>query len=64
LRDVAGDKILGQVDKMTACIDLARSVAKPGDSILLSPGFASFDLFKNEFDRGDQFNQIVSELKK
>ncbi len=37
--------------------------AKKGDIILLSPGCTSFGLFKNEFDRGDQFNEIVNELK-
>ncbi len=34
-------------------------VAKSGDVILLSPGCASFGLFKNEFDRGDQFKKLV-----
>lgn len=59
LKDVAGDKIVGTAASMAEALDLARSVADPGDSILLSPGFASFDLFKNEFDRGRQFNDIV-----
>jgi UDP-N-acetylmuramoylalanine--D-glutamate ligase len=33
--------------------------AKTGDCILLSPGCASFGLFKNEFDRGEQFYRLV-----
>jgi len=37
--------------------------AKSGDTILLSPGFASFGMFKNEYDRGDQFKKLVSEYK-
>lgn len=41
----------------------ACSQAKQGDVVLLSPGFASFGLFKNEFDRGDQFNALVESLK-
>lgn len=38
-------------------------LAKSGDTILLSPGFASFSNFKNEFDRGDQFKKIVKKIK-
>lgn len=33
-----------------------------GDIVLFSPAFTSFAMFKNEFDRGDQFNKIVEEL--
>ena len=48
--------------------DLAKAVqeafvsAVPGDIILFSPAFASFGMFKNEYDRGDQFNALVKEL--
>lgn len=34
-----------------------------GDTLVLSPAFASFGMFKNEFDRGDKFNKIVKNLK-
>lgn len=44
------------VTSMTEAVDYHRSHAKKGDIVLLSPGCASFGLFKNEFDRGDQFN--------
>lgn len=40
----------------------AFKVAKSGDIILFSPAFASFGMFKNEFDRGDQFNELVKAL--
>lgn len=56
------NKILGQVDSMTEAVRLAHSVANSGDTVLLSPAFASFDLFKNEFDRGEQFNLAVAAL--
>lgn len=62
LKSVALDKIVGSAMSMEEAVTLARSVAASGDAILLSPGFASFDLFKNEFDRGDQFNAIVRRL--
>jgi UDP-N-acetylmuramoylalanine--D-glutamate ligase len=40
----------------------ASEIAVPGDVILLSPGCASFDMFKNFTDRGEQFVQIVNTL--
>ncbi|MCP9235563.1 UDP-N-acetylmuramoyl-L-alanine--D-glutamate ligase [Lewinella sp. JB7] len=43
-------------------VRLAREVAEPGDRILLSPACASFDLFKNYVDRGDQFRHYVKTL--
>ncbi len=41
----------------------AKNIAQPGDIVLLSPGFSSFGMFVNEFDRGRQFNEIVATLK-
>jgi UDP-N-acetylmuramoylalanine--D-glutamate ligase len=52
-----------QAKTLKQAIDSAISSAQKGDTILLSPGFASFGLFKNEFDRGDKFNKIVRNLK-
>jgi UDP-N-acetylmuramoylalanine--D-glutamate ligase len=52
----------------TACASLAEAVrraaelAAPGDHVLLSPGFASFDMFRNYEDRGSQFENLVREL--
>ncbi|HUG10097.1 MAG TPA: UDP-N-acetylmuramoyl-L-alanine--D-glutamate ligase [Opitutaceae bacterium] len=37
--------------------------SRPGEHILLSPGFASFDQFKGYEDRGDQFEAIVADIK-
>ena len=41
---------------------VAFHLAKKGDTVLLSPACASFDLFKNYEDRGNQFKQAVKEL--
>jgi len=51
-----------EVASMEEAVREAFGVAKSGDTIILSPGAASFNLFKNEFDRGEQFNQIVNSL--
>ncbi len=48
---------------MSEAVAAARRETKPGDVILLSPGCASFGLFRDEFDRGDQFRETVLSLK-
>jgi UDP-N-acetylmuramoylalanine--D-glutamate ligase len=55
--------ILGRFNNFKEAIDRAYSHSFPGDTILLSPGCASFGMFKNEFDRGEQFKKIVNQLK-
>jgi UDP-N-acetylmuramoylalanine--D-glutamate ligase len=40
----------------------AAELAEPGEHVLLSPGFASFDMFRNYEDRGEQFETLVEKL--
>jgi len=47
---------------MKACVEACYELAQPGETVLLSPCCASFDLFKNMEDRGEQFKQLVREL--
>ena len=52
-----------QTSNLEVGVEIALEQAKANDLILLSPAAASFGMFKNEFDRGDQFNKIVKNLK-
>jgi UDP-N-acetylmuramoylalanine--D-glutamate ligase len=62
------EKLGGKVDGILAkslkegLLEALKWVKK-GDVLLLSPGFASFGMFKNEFDRGEQFVKLVKALK-
>lgn len=57
-------KTIRETQNVSALVRMALQEAKPGDVVLLSPACASFDLFKNYEDRGDQFRKAVQELKK
>ena len=51
-----------EVDSLAAAVEAAFAVSAPGDIILFSPGFASFGMFKNEYDRNDQFVALITAL--
>ncbi|MBI2023711.1 UDP-N-acetylmuramoyl-L-alanine--D-glutamate ligase [Candidatus Giovannonibacteria bacterium] len=43
-------------------LSLAMGVSAPGDTVIFSPGAASFDMFKDSKDRGEAFNKAVDTL--
>lgn len=51
-----------EVDNMRDAVHTAKHIAEKGDAVLLSPACASFDLFKNYEDRGNQFKEEVRNL--
>jgi UDP-N-acetylmuramoylalanine--D-glutamate ligase len=47
---------------MRDAVNTAKHIAEKGDNVLLSPACASFDLFQNYEDRGNQFKVAVQNL--
>ncbi|HUS16595.1 MAG TPA: UDP-N-acetylmuramoyl-L-alanine--D-glutamate ligase, partial [Chloroflexia bacterium] len=58
----AGARVLARTDNFERAVRAALAAAQRGDAVLLSPGCASFGMFNNEFDRGEQFRRIVAML--
>jgi UDP-N-acetylmuramoylalanine--D-glutamate ligase len=49
----------GPYGTLEEALEVVATHARPGSVVLLSPGAASFELFKNEFDRGNTFKALV-----
>jgi UDP-N-acetylmuramoylalanine--D-glutamate ligase len=62
--DVFGNvvDIMVEVSTMEDAVKMAQRLTEKGDTVLLSPACASFDLFENYEDRGNQFKQAVRNL--
>lgn len=54
--------IMIEVNSMSEAVKMAQRLSEKGDTVLLSPACASFDLFENYEDRGRQFKQAVKNL--
>ena len=53
-----------EAENLKECVEKAMNMAQSGDTVLFSPAFASFGKwFKNEYDRGEQFVEIVKKSK-
>lgn len=59
LKDAVPARLVGS---MAEAVQAAWEAAKPGDQVLLSPGCASFDMFKNYEERGECFGEAVRRL--
>ena len=60
--DGASEIDLAEADGLRDAVDVARTLANPGDVILLSPACASFDEFSGFEERGDAFRSYVAQL--
>ena len=53
---------VSMADSLEKAVKLAADNAQAGDTVLLSPGCSSFDMFDNYEHRGDEFKRLVTEL--
>jgi UDP-N-acetylmuramoylalanine--D-glutamate ligase len=60
--DPEGQANVETVDSLAKAVERAGSLAEAGDVVLLSPACASYDLFDNFQQRGDQFAELVKEI--
>jgi len=51
------------VPSLEEAVAVARALARPGDSVLFSPGTSSFDMFRNYGERGNRFKELVHRLE-
>ncbi len=54
--------VMSSAATMSEVVAEARGYVEPGDIVILSPACASFDMFKNFYDRGDQFRSVIQSL--
>ncbi|MEC7376003.1 MAG: UDP-N-acetylmuramoyl-L-alanine--D-glutamate ligase, partial [Pseudomonadota bacterium] len=63
IEEVLGSGIeIQHAGDLAEAVTLSAKIAQPGDRVLLSPACASFDMFRDYLDRGDQFRSLVEGL--
>lgn len=64
IKDAFGNVVdlLVETYAMSEAVKVAYKIAERGDTVLLSPACASFDLFNNYEDRGNQFKEAIKNL--
>jgi len=62
IKDAIGNYTVKEAVDMKEAVESAKFLSEKGDIILLSPGCASFGLFRHEFERGEKFNEAVKNL--
>ncbi len=62
IKEFFGDKVVAETLSAEECVKKCAEIASDGDTVLLSPCCASFDLFRNYEDRGRQFKEAVRKL--
>jgi len=63
IRVQVNNPVRGVFDRFKEALDSAVALTRPGDTLLFSPGFTSFGMFLNEFERGNQFVAYVRGLQ-
>jgi UDP-N-acetylmuramoylalanine--D-glutamate ligase len=61
--DISSEISVEVLDTLESAVLGAYQQAKPGENVLLSPGCASYDMFRDFAHRGDEFQKIVNNLK-
>ena len=62
-KDYVKKYVTSNIQTMDDAVEMAYKVSKKGDAIILSPGASSFNMFLNEFDRGQKFVKAVKKIK-
>jgi UDP-N-acetylmuramoylalanine--D-glutamate ligase len=61
-RALGGETETAVVASLEEAVARAGAMARPGDTVLLSPGCSSFDMFRDYAERGERFRALVEAL--